>query len=375
MRIELDKIPHAFAKDSVIGKNEKSSIWEKEIRIGFGDKKKLQLYTELAMLLSSGLDIKTALELSVEGLKNKSDKKLLSEIASQVINGKTVSEAFHLSGKFSEYEYFSIKIGEESGSLVPILNDLSSFYKKRIEQKRKALSAFSYPIIVLITAIGTVVFMLRFIVPMFEDVFKRFGSELPPLTQLIISFSNTVKDYGIWVLLLLLLLTAFIFINRKKIWMRKYLAHTLIAIPFLGNLVQKTYLARFCNAMALLIKTKNPLLHSLQLARKMTSFYTLEVALEKVEQDVLYGKSLHASMKAFPLFDAKMISLIKVAEEVNRLDDIFFQLNKQYSEEVEHKTQVFGSLVEPILIVFIGVFIAIILVGMYLPLFQLSTGI
>ncbi|GIK68945.1 MAG: type II secretion system F family protein [Bacteroidetes bacterium] len=365
---------HSTSNKNLTGNN---SFLNKEIsfKTGLSDKKKLHIYAELSMLLSSGIDIKSALEILSDSFKSKKDKQLLNTITGNVVAGKTVSDALKETEKFSDYEFYSIKIGEESGNLVTVLNDLTAYYKTRIEQKRKLISAFSYPFIVLITAIVTVTFMLRFIVPMFEDVFKRFGGELPPLTAMIISISETVGKYGYWVFIFGIFLTIIFYIYRKREIMRKNTSKIILSLPLIGNLVKMAYLARFCNAMALLIEAKNPLLQALELAKKMSNFYPLEKALDKIEENVLHGMNLHKSMQQFSLFDSKMISLIKVGEEVNKLDIIFKQLNKQYSEEVEHKSQVLGTILEPVLIIFIGIFVAIILIAMYLPLFQLSSGI
>lgn len=377
MAIDISKIKKAIPLKEHADNKDLLGVLNKELSFGnsFKDKKKERFYSELSMLLSSGIDVKTALELVIEGEKNKKNKMLFEEITERVVGGYSLSEAVKMSNKFSDYEYYSLKIGEESGDVTVVLNDLARYYSKRIEQKRKLVSAFSYPAIVTITAIGTVIFMLRFIVPMFEDVFKRFGGKLPFLTEMIIGFSESVGRYGIWIFSGFLSITIIIFFQRKKEWMRRYGAAFMSKIPLIGNLIEKTYIARFCHAMALLTEAKNPLLHSIQLARKMVGYYPLEKALEKIEIDILNGCSLHQSMRAFSLFEPKIISLIKVAEEVNQLDKIFNQLNKQYSEEVEHRTQVLSSLLEPILIVLIGVFVALILIAMYLPLFQLSSGI
>ena len=107
----------------------------------------------------------------------------------------------------------------------------------------------------------------------------------------------------------------------------------------------------------------------------MIGFYPFEKALEKIDQDILHGKDLHQSMKQFALFDKRMISLIRVAEEVNQLDKIFERLNKQYSEELEHQISIMASLLEPLMIILVGVLVGTILVSMYLPLFQLSSSI
>lgn len=127
--------------------------------------------------------------------------------------------------------------------------------------------------------------------------------------------------------------------------------------------------------MNLLISAKNPLLHSIHLVKKMIDFYPIQHALEKVEDDIMHGMALNESMKQFSVFPKKMTSLIKVAEEVNKLDAIFKSLDEQYSSELEHKTEVFGKLLEPFLILFISVVVGFIVIAMYLPMIQINTSL
>ncbi|OFX26851.1 MAG: hypothetical protein A2033_08155 [Bacteroidetes bacterium GWA2_31_9] len=127
--------------------------------------------------------------------------------------------------------------------------------------------------------------------------------------------------------------------------------------------------------MALLIASRTPMLRAIQLVRNMIGFYPFEKALDIIDSDIMSGKSLHESMKKFSIFDNRTISLVKVAEEVNQLDTIFERLNKQYSDELEHRIGMMSSLLEPAMIIFVGVLVGVILVAMYLPLFQLSTSI
>ena len=135
------------------------------------------------------------------------------------------------------------------------------------------------------------------------------------------------------------------------------------------------YFERFSQSLALLISSKTPLLNAIQLVKNMIVFYPYVKALNVIEKDIMQGMQLNESMSKFPLFDKRVISLIKVAEEVNQLDTIFQKLSKQYSEELEHKLSILSSLLEPVLIIFVGLIVGIILIAMYLPMFQLSTSI
>lgn len=342
---------------------------------GLKDKKKERFYSDLHILISSGIDIKTALELIVEDQPKKKDKDLFTAIKNKVLNGSSLSDAIDASGKFSAYEYFSIKIGEESGRLVDVLTELTTFFNKKIKQKRQLVGAFSYPVLVLVTALAAMFFMMNFIVPMFQDVFKRFHGKLPYITDLIIRFSDVFTHYIGYFFLLAFSLGIFMYIQRKSVWYRNFSSRVLLRLPVFGSIVKKIYMVRFCHSMALLIGSRTPMLQALRLVRNMIGFYPIEVALESIDREVMRGKSLNESMKKFKIFDKRIVTLVRVAEEVNELDAIFTRLNKQYSEELDHRISLISSLLEPIMILFVGALVAVILIAMYLPLFQLSTSI
>lgn len=341
----------------------------------YPDKKKEQFYAEISLLLSAGTDIKTALELIVDETEKDKDKKLLESIKDDIINGLSFSEALQKTGKFTEYEYYSLKVGEESSRVDIVLTDLATFFKRKVEQKRKLSSTLSYPIVLLCSAFGMVLFLLKFLVPMFQDIFKSFGKELPDITQFVVDASATVSDYFLLIFLIVMALIALVYINKKKIWFRRITSRIILKIPILGDMAQKIYLTRFCHSMNLLISARNPLLNSIQLVKKMIDYYPIQTALEKVEQDIMHGKLLNESMRNFSIFPKKMTSLIKVAEEVNKLDAIFKNLDEQYSKELEHKSEVFGKLLEPFIILFISVVVGFIVIAIYLPMMEINTGL
>ena len=377
MAIDLNNIRSKVENDF----NKKSSFFDflnKDIKLfnkSFNDKKKEKFYSELSILLSSGIDIKTSLEIIIEEQQKEKEKEIFKNIFDYVINGDSLSAALEKTGKFSQYEYFSIKIGEESGRLNDVLIDITKFYVKKIKQKRQMVNAFTYPGIVLFTAFAAVFFMLKFMVPMFVEVFSRFHGKLPFITQVIINTSDVFSKYIGWMFLFLILMIIILYQNRKKERFRYWFSKILLSIPIIGEMVKMMYLERFFQSMTLLMSSKTPMLKAIQLVRKMIGFYPFERALEKIESDIMYGIQLNESMKQFKFFDKRVTSLIKVAEEVNQLETIFDKLNKQYSEEMDHKLSMISSLLEPIMIIFVGLLVGIILISMYLPMFQLSTSI
>lgn len=342
---------------------------------GLNDKKKERFYSELCILFSAGVDIRTALELIEEEQTKEKDKLLFTALKKAIIGGAGLSKAIEQTGMFSPYEYYSMQIGEESGRLPEVLQELAFFYSKKIQQKRQLTSALSYPAVVFCASFGAIFFMMKFVVPMFSDVFKRFKGELPYFTRLIIQVSDVFSNYSLYIIFTLVSLIVFLYSQRNTIWFRKWSAEVLLRTPIIKDMISKIYLARFCQSMNLLISAKTPLVTAIELVKKMVGFYPLEISLQTIQDDILKGQPLHLSLAKFKIYNRRMISLIKVAEEVNQLDTIFLKLSKQYSDEVEHQTSILGSLIEPVMIIFLGAFVAIILVAMYLPLFQMSSTV
>jgi type IV pilus assembly protein PilC len=339
------------------------------------DKKKERFYSELFILFSAGVDIKSSLDLICEQQTKQFDKNLIRNISDYVVKGDNLSDALRVSGQFSPYEYYSLKIGEESGRQQEILEELVKFYDGKVKQRRQFLSAVSYPAIIVFTAAGAIFFMLNFVVPMFADVFKRFNADLPYITKLVIAASSIVGRYFWLFLLLTLVLGLILYFQRKEEWLRKGSSGLLLQVPVLGKIFRKIYLARFCHSMNLLISSQTQLTTAVDLIKKMISFYPIESTMENVKRDLMNGIQLHKSLSKFSIFDKRMISLIKVGEEVNELEKIFERLSINYSSEVEYETKLLSSLIEPAIIIILGFFVGIILIAMYLPLFKLGTSI
>ena len=279
------------------------------------------------------------------------------------------------SGVFSPYECVSIRIGEETGNLNHVLEQLAVYYYKRIALKRQLTKVFSYPVFVILLSLGVVYFMMRYIVPMFSVIFKRFGSELPAMTQKVVFLSDVFVAYSPIVLIGMLVFFIVAFSQRKKVWFRRITGNMILRIPFFGDMIRKVYLSRFCQSMEMLVSSKTNLLEALELVEQMIGFYPLETAIHQIRGEVARGEKLSQCMSRHAIFDKKLISLIKVAEEVNALEDMFGKLNKQYTEEVDHRTATLGTIMEPLLMVVIGSIVGFILIALYLPMFNLGGAI
>ncbi|WP_340064294.1 type II secretion system F family protein [Ascidiimonas aurantiaca] len=339
----------------------------------FSNKRKEDFYTELSVLLKAGVTLKEALSLIEDSQRKKSLKTFFKEMIDEIISGKSFSDVMQSRKEFTDYEFHSIRIGEETGTMSLVSGELGQFFARKNEQRRNLIGALMYPIIIFVTAVGVVAFMLSFVVPMFQDIFKQNNVELPGITKLIIRLSEGLKAYG-WLLLIVIVLGMILRSTlSKKHWYRKRKDRFMAKLPFFGKFIKTVYLAQFTQAVALLSASKVPVVNSIQLVKKMISFYPLQEALEKVEKKVIKGHSLSESLRDNSIFDHKMIALVKVAEETNQTEYIFERLNQQYNQEVQQRSKMLSTVIEPMIIVFVGIMVGVILIAMYLPMFRLSS--
>jgi type IV pilus assembly protein PilC len=374
MAFQLENI--SKQKITVEKKSNISSLLEKEVIVlknVFSNKIKEDFYTELGVLLKAGINLKDALELIKQTQKNKKTKSILQTVVDDVVSGKSLSEAIKMQKEFSEYEYHSLKIGEETGTLSKIAEQLGSFYNRKNEQRKHLINALTYPCIILTTALLVVVFMLQFVVPMFQDIFKQQNIEMPAITLFVVNISEFIKSYG-WSLILGILLLIFsrLFFNKKMLY-KRFKDNMLDKIPFIGSFIKTVYLSQFTQAIALLSASKVPIVNSISLVKQMIDYYPLSIALSDVEERLLKGESLSYGMNANKLFDHKMVALVKVAEETNQTEFMFERLNSQYNARVQQRSKVLSTVMEPIIILFVGLFVGFILIAMYLPMFKLSS--
>lgn len=352
------------------------NILKTEIKLfgpAFKNKQKESFYIELSVLLKAGVNLKNALAIQIESENKAAIKSILENLQDAIINGSSLSKAIKAHRSFTEYEYYSLKIGEETGTLVKVAESLGQFFERKNEQRRTLITALTYPIIILCTSVLVVIFMLRYVVPMFEDIFKQNNVELPAVTKVIMNTSKIIENYSLTILFISIGMILILKYLMSKLWFKSYIQHLLLRIPFIGVFINKVQMAQFTQAVALLSAAKVPILNSIQLVKDMLSFKPIQDGLDIVEKNIIKGKSLSESLAQSAYFDSKMIALVKVSEETNQTEYIFERLNLQYNTEVQQQSKLVSTVLEPLIIVFVGLFVGIILIAMYLPMFRLGS--
>ena len=346
-------------------------VFRKNWRLKNG--KKEVLFSELHSLLTSGLDFGRSFRLLIDGETDKRVKVLLEELYASVIIGHSLWESFVASGKFSPLDSGVLRIGEETGRVDESLRFLADYYRKREEQRRMITGAVSYPLIILLTAMLVLVFMILVIVPMFEQVYARMGGELPAITRWIISLSGTFPVYLLTFLGILITGGLFFFFQGKNDRVRSLLSSFLLRLPGIGGLVRKNQEARFCKLLYLLYGSGVPLLNGIELLRDIITFFPYQISFDRISHGLRKGELFADTLSVFPLiYDRKLVTLVRVGEETNRLGDMLSKQAEDLTRELEHELKQLGNLLEPVLILCVGGLVALVLVSMYLPMFKLG---
>jgi len=372
------RIEHIKTEESTCRKRDLDQLLKKEIPLfgkSFPDKKKEHFYEELSVLLKSGVNLKQALDLIEESQPRQKDQELIGRLNKAILLGSSFAAAMESEQGFTAYEYRAVRIGEQTGQLSFITNDLADYYQRKNEQRRQIISSLTYPVIVLITALVVVFFMLKFVVPMFEDIFKQNKVELPFLTQVIVNYSHIIEENGVLLLMVLIGAIVGMKVSSKKHWFKKLSGHFVLRLPIIGNYARKVFIARFTHTMMLLTNSKIPIVNGLAMVREMIHFHPLQVSLKAIEEDILQGSRMSASFQRHAFFDKKMIALLKVAEETNQTEFVFRKLHDQYSREVEYQSKTITNILNPLLTLLVGLIVGVILIAMYLPMFKLSSVI
>ncbi len=335
--------------------------------------KKEMFFSQLQSLLSAGLDFNRSFELLIECEYDKNISALLKQIHSTVLQGDTLWYALQITGQFSRLDYGVIRIGEETGQLTKTLSFLSEYYNKQIARKKMITSALSYPLIIILTALLVVVFMVLFVVPMFEQVYTRMGSELPQLTLYIITLSKILPTLFLIFFFIIGALSVIIYINRNNEFIQKKCSEILLNLPLIGIIIKLNYQCSFCKLLHLLTVSGVPLLHGVELLSEIITFYHYKYSFIEITSSLERGESFaYAMEKVKRLYSKKLLMLLKVGEESNKLPFMLNRQGEELSAQLEYKLKLLGTMLEPILIILIGLFVAIILIAMYLPMFKLG---
>ncbi|HHA2499282.1 TPA: type II secretion system F family protein [Stenotrophomonas maltophilia] len=329
---------------------------------------------QMATMMKSGVPIVSALDIIASGHKNPRMKKLVDTIRTDIEGGSSMYEAISKHPvQFDELYRNLVRAGEGAGVLETVLDTVAT-YKENIEAlKGKIKKALFYPIMVVVVAMLVSGIMLVFVVPQFEDVFKSFGAELPAFTQMVVNLSRFMVSWW-WLMLLVAIGTAVALVMsyKRSPKMQHAMDRLVLKVPVIGQIMHNSAIARFSRTTAVTFKAGVPLVEALGIVAGATGNTVYEEAVLRMRDDVSVGYPVNMSMKQTNLFPHMVIQMTGIGEEAGALDAMLFKAAEYYEQEVNNSVDALSSLLEPMIMVFIGTIVGGMVIAMYLPIFKLG---
>ncbi len=328
---------------------------------------------QLATMIDAGLAMVQSLSGLADQTTNKVMRDVIKDVCTRVEGGDSFSEALQKHPKvFNRLYVCMVAAGEKGGLLAEILSRLAVYLENAARLRKKVKSAMMYPTVVTVVAILITCFLLVKVVPVFGEIFSSFGSKLPAPTQYLINISDFVKHY---IVLLLLAAGAAVyswFYFIKTPLGREFWDSRRIKLPIFGSIAHKICLARFTRTLASLVRSGVPILEVLQIVSQTVGNVVMEKAIKTAATDIERGESISAALGNHPIFPNMIIRMITAGEQTGKIDNMLERISDFLDEEIETTLSGLTALIEPILIVVLGVIIGGMVICMFLPIFKMS---
>ncbi|MCB9612185.1 MAG: type II secretion system F family protein [Sandaracinus sp.] len=351
----------------------------KEINIVIGapvSEKELVIFTrQFATMIDAGLPLVQCLEILSGQGDNKLFNKILKDIKSYVEQGGTFSEALRKHPKVFDDLYVNlVAAGELGGILDTILNRLAVYIEKRVKLKRQVKSALVYPTAILFVAIIVIIVMLTWVIPAFRGMFAEFGGEdqLPGITKFVISVSEGFLDNAIYIILVIAAISTAIGYSYKQPKGKKFWHKLLLTMPIIGPVMRKIAVARFTRTLGTLLSSGVPILDAMNIVARAAGNVIVEEAIKNTADRIREGRTMAEPLMETKVFPSMVVQMIGVGEQTGALDTMLNKIADFYEDEVDVAVAALTSLLEPLMMVFIGGIVGVILIAMYMPIFEIA---
>lgn len=332
---------------------------------------------QLATMIESGVPIVQALKLMASSHHKAEVRAVLTQVNTQVEAGASLSKALKSSSPLFDNFYCDlVATGEETGYLGQVFVRLATYREKSEAMRKKVIKAMIYPSMVMLTAISVTILMLVFVIPQFAAIFGSFGAELPWFTRQVLKASDFLINYGGYLAIgLLLTLVLYRYSYKRSYSFRLRMARLSLRLPIIGNVVLKATIARFARTLATTFSAGIPLLTGLQSAGKTAGNLHIEEAIMEAHTSAAAGMPLYLSLRQCNVFPELMLQMTMIGEESGSLDDMLNKMASLYENDVDNIVDNLGQILEPLIIIVLGVLIGGLLVAMYMPIFTLMSVI
>jgi len=329
---------------------------------------------QLATLLGAGVTILKSLDIISKQVSSKKFFNTIKELEKGMQGGLSLHDAMARHPRvFSELWINLAESGEASGNLAIVLDRLASFLERNAVFRNRIISSLIYPIILMVAGLGALLFLTIKIIPNFAEIFKGFNITLPFLTRVLIKVSYFIRK---GILPIMGIITFSVFMIRKYIKTkegRRRFEKLQFSAPIFGDFFRALVVERFSSGMATLIESGVPLLYSLEITEHSVGNLIVSDIVRQIKEDVREGKPLHNTLEKSDFFEPLVVQMVAIGEEIGELPQMFKRINTFYQEQVETFLTRFTAMFEPLMLIFMGLVIGIMVVGMFLPIFQLTS--
>jgi type IV pilus assembly protein PilC len=353
----------------------------RRMRIKFSPKKLSAIETsfffrQLATLIGAGIPLLQSFTILLASQQHLPHfTRLILTLKKDIESGKTLANALRSQHYFDNLSQQLIHIAEQTGTLQAALTSIANHQEKHLIMSSRLRQALLYPAIILLTAIVVTVIMLVYVIPQFASLFENFHANLPAPTRFIIHVSDFLRHRYYFLLLPVLLILTAGYFHTKIPQLKIILDKSLLRLPGLCHLSSKFIFARFARTFATVLAAGLPAPQGLSLIIDVLPNHLIKSTISQLKQDIIAGKSLHASMRALPWFPPLLIQMVKVGEESGQLTSMLVKVAEFYEAELDGWVNNFSHLLEPLIIMILGVLIGGLVIAMYLPIFKLGTVI
>ena len=329
---------------------------------------------QLATMIAAGIPLVQAFEIVGNGHEKPAMQKLILDIKADVEGGTSLHEALAKHPLYFDDLFVNlVEAGEHAGALESLLDKVATYKEKTEALKKKVKKALFYPAAVLAVAIIVTTVLLIFVIPQFESLYKGFGADLPAFTQAVINLSRFVQRDGVYIVVVLAAAVyAFIYFKKRSRAMREILDRASLKIPVIGPILNKAAIARYARTLSTMFSAGVPLVEALDSVAGATGNIVYENAVLRMRDEVSTGQRLQRAMENTGLFPNMVNQMIAVGEESGSLDEMSGKVATFYEAEVDNAVDAMSSLLEPLIMVILGVLVGSLVIAMYLPIFNLG---
>lgn len=329
---------------------------------------------QLTTMMGAGVPMVQSLEIVANGMENKAMREMVNGIKAEIESGSNLTNSLRkYPDQFDELFCSLTDAGEQSGTLETLLGEIATYKEKSESLKKKIRKAMFYPVAVLIVAFIVTAILLVFVVPQFESLFEGMGGDLPAFTKMIVNASEFMQAWW-YIMLGGVALSVWLFIQLKKRSkpFRQLLDRVALKAPVFGEIIVKGATARFARTLATMSRAGVPLVEAMESTAGVAGNSVFEKAILQMKDEAATGQRLTTSIESSGLFSNMVVQMVSIGEESGSIDEMLGKVADHYEEEVENAVDAMTSLMEPMIMAFLGVVIGGLVVGMYLPIFKMG---